>query len=143
MHALGSRAVSGGAACAACRRPYRLRSHRLVILRPAPFVGRRACPELAEGTFATCCRCGAAGKLPRSFASLRACDFFEVARNRCSKQNSYDDKIVENSKKSQTLKMTSRVSGELHDQAFIILIHKINSYPTGKRQCPSLHQKTF
>src|ERR1035437_6644488 len=35
--------------------------------------------------------------------SLRVCDFFEVPKNRCCKQNSYDDKIVKNSKKSQTL----------------------------------------
>src|SRR3984957_5950840 len=44
--------------------------------------------------------------------SLRVCDFFEVAKNRCCQQNSYDDKIVENSKKSQTLRMAgcSRLS---------------------------------
>jgi hypothetical protein len=34
---------------------------------------------------------------------LRVCDFFEVPKNRCFKQNSYDDKIVKNLKKSQTL----------------------------------------
>src|SRR6267142_3562450 len=34
---------------------------------------------------------------------LRACDFFDVVKNRGCKQNSYDDKLVINSKKSQTL----------------------------------------
>src|ERR1700721_1233189 len=39
----------------------------------------------------------------RRHALLSVCDFFEVAKNRCCKQNGYDDKIVENSKKSQSL----------------------------------------
>ena len=39
-------------------------------------------------------------------ASLRVCDFFEIAKNRCGKQNRYGDKTVENSKKSQTCRMT-------------------------------------
>ena len=34
---------------------------------------------------------------------LRVCDFFDVVKNRSCKQNSYDDKLVINSKKSQTL----------------------------------------
>src|ERR1700724_494149 len=34
---------------------------------------------------------------------LRVCDFFDVVKNRGCKQNSYDDKLVINSKKSQTL----------------------------------------
>src|ERR1700733_1051739 len=46
------------------------------------------------------------GPLRAPVISLRVCDFFEVAKTRCCKQNSYDDKIVENSKKSQTLRMT-------------------------------------
>ncbi len=37
---------------------------------------------------------------------LRVCDFFDVVKNRGCKQNSYDDKLVINSKKSQTLRMT-------------------------------------
>jgi hypothetical protein len=40
-------------------------------------------------------------------ASLRVCDFFEVAKNRCCKPSGYDDHIVENSKKSQTLRAGS------------------------------------
>src|ERR1700685_2840490 len=39
-------------------------------------------------------------------ALLRVCDFFEVAKNRCCKQNSDDDKILENAKTSQTLRVT-------------------------------------
>jgi hypothetical protein len=31
--------------------------------------------------------------------------FFEVAKNRCCKQSGYDDQIVENSKKSKTLRV--------------------------------------
>jgi len=42
--------------------------------------------------------------------ALRVCDFFEVAKNRCCKQNSYDDKIVKNSKKSQTLSEGEEIS---------------------------------
>jgi hypothetical protein len=38
---------------------------------------------------------------------LRVCDVFEVAKHRCCKPSGYDDQIVENSKKSQTLRMTS------------------------------------
>src|SRR5882724_1885361 len=34
---------------------------------------------------------------------LRVCDFFDVVKNRGCKQNSYDEKLVINSKKSQTL----------------------------------------
>src|ERR1700676_4370963 len=39
----------------------------------------------------------------RSEPALRVCDFFDVVKNRGCKQNSYDDKLVINSKKSQTL----------------------------------------
>jgi hypothetical protein len=35
--------------------------------------------------------------------ALRVCDFFKVVENRRCKQNSYDDKMAEKSKKSQTL----------------------------------------
>ena len=47
---------------------------------------------------------GSAGRDPSTAHALRVCDFFEVAKNRCCKENSYDDKIVVNSKKSQTLR---------------------------------------
>jgi hypothetical protein len=46
-------------------------------------------------------------------ASLRVCDFFEIAKNRCGKQNRYGDKTVENSKKSQTCRMTKVVAALL------------------------------
>jgi hypothetical protein len=48
------------------------------------------------------------GKTPSVI--LRVCDFFDVVKNRGCKQNSYDDKLVINSKKSQTL---SGVEGPL------------------------------
>src|SRR5580692_8360296 len=51
-------------------------------------------------------------RVHRSFASLRVCDFFEVAKNRCCKQSGYDDQIIENSKKSQALRMTVGLSTE-------------------------------
>jgi hypothetical protein len=40
--------------------------------------------------------------------SLRVCDFFKIAKNQRCKQYSYGDKMVEKSKKSQTLRMTTR-----------------------------------
>jgi hypothetical protein len=40
---------------------------------------------------------------------LRVCDFFDVVKNRSCKQNSYDDKLVINSKKSQTLSGVSKL----------------------------------
>lgn len=40
-------------------------------------------------------------------ATLRIRDFFEVAKNRRCKPSGYDDHIVENSKKSQTLRAGS------------------------------------
>src|SRR5450755_2840826 len=43
----------------------------------------------------------------RSFASLRVCDFFKIAKNQRCKQYSYGDKMVQKSKKSQTLRMTT------------------------------------
>src|SRR5882724_3763764 len=39
----------------------------------------------------------------KSRVILRVCDFFDVVKNRGCKQNSYDEKLVINSKKSQTL----------------------------------------
>src|SRR5882724_5891734 len=39
---------------------------------------------------------------------LRVCDFFDVVKNRGCKQNSYDDKLVINSKKSQPLSAVFR-----------------------------------
>src|SRR5882724_7443760 len=42
---------------------------------------------------------------------LRVCDFFDVVKNRGCKQNSYDEKLVINSKKSQTL---SASEGPVH-----------------------------
>jgi len=36
--------------------------------------------------------------LQKSFASLRVCDYFDVAKNRYCQQNSNDDKIAKNSK---------------------------------------------
>src|ERR1700676_4864403 len=45
---------------------------------------------------------------------LRVFDFFDVVKNRGCKQNSYDDKLVINSKKSQTLSaVTLRVAKKL------------------------------
>jgi len=38
-----------------------------------------------------------------SVVILRACDFFKIAKNQRCKQYSYGDKMVEKSKKSQTL----------------------------------------
>src|ERR1700730_5039691 len=46
----------------------------------------------------------------RSFAALRVCDFLMSSKIRCDKQNSCDDKLATNAKKSQTLRMT-RVEG--------------------------------
>src|SRR5450631_1989912 len=46
-------------------------ANRLVILGPAFFAGRRACPELVEGICGLAGCLGAAGRLHRSFASLR------------------------------------------------------------------------
>src|SRR5882724_9309890 len=43
---------------------------------------------------------------------LRVCDFFDVVKNRGCKQNSYDDKLVINSKKSQTLSAAIRFACE-------------------------------
>src|SRR6476619_4615362 len=40
---------------------------------------------------------------PNENVILRDCDFFDVVKNRSCKQNSYDDKLVINSKKPQTL----------------------------------------
>src|ERR1700686_714972 len=54
-------------------------------------------------------RCDGRHKLSKSSPELetpvmlRVCDFFDVVKNRGCKQNSYDDKLVINSKKSQTL----------------------------------------
>src|ERR1700685_1321621 len=45
----------------------------------------------------------ATDSLREPVSSLRGCDFFEVTKNRCRKPNSYDDKIVENSKKCHKL----------------------------------------
>ena len=49
-------------------------------------------------------------QMQRSFASLRVCDFFRIAKNQRCKQYSYGDKMVEKSKKSQTLRMTTNFS---------------------------------
>jgi hypothetical protein len=46
-------------------------------------------------------------------AWLRVCDFFEVAKIDTANKNRYDDKIVENSKKSRTLRMTKVVAALL------------------------------
>src|SRR5882724_2557528 len=43
---------------------------------------------------------------------LRVCDFFDVVKNRGCKQNSYDEKLVINSKKSQTLSGVSLLARE-------------------------------
>src|SRR5882724_2421814 len=45
---------------------------------------------------------------------LRACDFFDVVKNRGCKQNSYDDKLVINSKKTQTLSAAIASPREAH-----------------------------
>jgi hypothetical protein len=75
------------------------------------------CPNIpclgSNGYFGTMSSFEAASrpKTAMAFAevpTLRLCSefvtFFEVAKNRCCKQSGYDDQIVENSKKSQTLR---------------------------------------
>ena len=52
----------------------------------------------------------AAASLREAATALRVRDFFDVVKYRGCKQNSYDDKLAINSKKSQTLRMTGRIS---------------------------------
>src|SRR5882724_3854329 len=48
---------------------------------------------------------------------LRVCDFFDVVKNRGCKQNSYDEKLVINSKKSQTLSGVAASQSEAAPQS--------------------------
>jgi hypothetical protein len=68
-------------------------------------------------------RCDGRHKLSKSSPELetpvmlRVCDFFDVVKNRGCKQNSYDDKLVINSKESQTLSRVAASQGEAAKQS--------------------------